>query len=379
MRNMLGAAAASALRNPMRAAWLQQPRGEERGNIGRIAAAFKQQYRVPALSVAFSKNGQFVYNQAFGMADREQSQQADITNLFRIASVTKPITSVTIFSLIEQGKLHLNDKVFGPSGVLGTKYGKGPYKQYVTDVTVDNLLTHTSGGWPNDSTDPMFRFKSWDHTKLITWTLENLPLTYAPGTHWAYSNFGYCVLGRVIEQVTGQPYESYVQTKILAPCGITNLQIAGNTLKQRVANEVVYYGQFGENPYNMNVTRMDSHGGWLATPVSLVQFLDHVAGSGNIPAMLKPGTIRTMTTPAAAYAQNSPGKYARGWMVRDNGAGNWWHNGSLPGSTTIMVRTASGLCWAGLANTRTQPSDEIDSALDKMMWDMAHSVPEWNA
>ena len=74
MRNMLGAAAAGALRNPMRAAWLQQPRGEERGNIGRIAAAFKQQYRVPALSVAFSKNGQFVYNQAFGMADREQSQ-----------------------------------------------------------------------------------------------------------------------------------------------------------------------------------------------------------------------------------------------------------------------------------------------------------------
>lgn len=293
--------------------------------------------------------------------------------------MTKPITSVTIFSLIEQGKLHLNDKVFGPSGLLGTKYGKGPYKQYVTDVTVDNLLTHTSGGWPNDSTDPMFRFKSWDHTKLITWTLENLPLTYAPGTHWAYSNFGYCVLGRVIEQVTGQPYESYVQTKILAPCGVTNMQIAGNTLKQRAANEVVYYGQFGENPYNMNVTRMDSHGGWLATPVSLVQFLDHVAGSGNIPAMLKPETIRTMTTPAAAYAQNSPGKYARGWMVRDNGAGNWWHNGSLPGSTTIMVRTASGLCWAGLANTRTQPSDEIDAALDKMMWDMAHSVPEWNA
>jgi hypothetical protein len=66
-------------------------------------------------------------------------------------------------------------------------------------------------------------------------------------------------------------------------------------------------------------------------------------------------------------------------MVRNNGAGNWWHNGSLPGSTTIMVRTATGLCWAGLANTRTQPSDEIDSALDKMMWDMAHSVPEWGA
>ena len=63
------------------------------------------------------------------------------SSLFRIASVTKPITSVAIFSLIEQGKLNLGDKVFGPSGVLGTKYGKPPYQQYVTDVTVDHLLT----------------------------------------------------------------------------------------------------------------------------------------------------------------------------------------------------------------------------------------------
>jgi CubicO group peptidase (beta-lactamase class C family) len=187
------------------------------------------------------------------------------------------------------------------------------------------------------------------------------------------------VLGRVIEQVSGQAYESYVQTNVLAPCGISNMQIAGNTMRQRAVNEVVYYGQFGENPYNMNVRRMDSEGGWMASPVSLVQFLDHVAGSGNIPALLKPETIRMMTTPATAYPQSSPAKYARGWMVSDDGAGSWWHNGSLPGTTTIMMRTATGLCWAALTNTRTQPSDEIDSALNKMMCDMARSVPEWGA
>ena len=77
----------------------------------------------------------------------------------------------------------------------------------------------------------MFRFKSWDQAKLITWTLENLPLTYAPGQHWAYSNFGYCVLGRVIEKVSGQPYKDYVQQAVLTPCGVTDMQIAGNTLK----------------------------------------------------------------------------------------------------------------------------------------------------
>jgi hypothetical protein len=64
------------------------------------------------------------------------------------------------------------------------------------------------------------------------------------------------------------------------------------------------------------------------------------------------------------------------WVIyRDNGAGNWWHNGSLPGSTTIMVRTSTAMCWAALTNTRTQPSNEIDTAIDQMMWDMVRTVP----
>ena len=96
-----------------------------------------------------------------------------------------------------------------------------------------------------------------------------------------------------------------------------------------------------------------------------------MAGAPGIPALLKPATIRQMTTPAAAYDPNAQAKYARGWMVRNNGAGNWWHNGSLlPGSTTIMVRTSTGMCWAALTNTRTQPSNEIDTSLDQMMWNM---------
>ncbi len=361
-----------------------QPDGRQRGEMNRISGAFRRQFSVPALSVAITRNGQFVYDEAGGMADKEHAEQVSTASLFRIASVTKPITSVTIFSLIEKGKLNLTDKVFGSSGIFGDKYGKPPYKQYVTGITVDDLLTHTSGGWPNDSTDPMFQHNGWDHDKLITWTIANLPLTYPPGTHWAYSNFGYCLLGRVIEQVTGQPYESYVQANILAPCAITDMRIAGNTLRQRAPNEVVYYGQYNENPYNMNVTRMDSHGGWIASPSSLVQFLDHVpnpnsTGLGNMPSLLKPETIRIMTTPSPVYPSTSGEAYARGWMVRNNGAGNWWHSGSLPGSTTIMVRTATGLCWAALTNTRTQPSGDIDAALDNMMWNIARSVPQWGA
>ena len=361
----------------------QSPEADERNGsraeMFRIGRAFMQQFSVPGLSVAVTRNGQFVYEHQFGMADKQEAQQVLSSSLFRIASVTKPITSVAIFTLIEQGKLNLNDKVFGPSGVLGTKFGKPPYQQYVTDITIDHLLTHTCGGWPNDSTDPMMRFNSWDQEKLITWTLKNLPLAYPPGQHWAYSNFGYCVLGRVIEQVTGQPYADYVQSSILTPCGISDMKIAGNKLNQRAPNEAAYFGQYSEKPYDLNVTRMDSHGGWIATPTDLVQFLNHVTGFAGTPGLLKPETIRIMTTPSPAYPQASSAKYARGWMVRNDGAGNWWHNGSLPGTTTIMVRTSTGLCWAALTNTRTEPSDVINAALDQMMWDMVRCVPAWGA
>ena len=383
MQGLLGAGAAGWMARPgelfAQGGRGARPTGQEMGAMNRTEFAFRKQYSVPASSIAISRNGQFVYNAARGMADKQHATQVQESSLFRIASVTKPITSVTIFSLIEQGKLNLNDKIFGPSGVLGTKYGKGPYKQYVTDVTVDHLLTHTSGGWQNDNTDTMFSHDGWDQQKLIEWTIENLPLTYPPGQHWAYSNFGYCVLGRVIEAVTGQPYAAYVQAQILAPCGITGMKIAENKENQRAPDEVVYYGQFGENPYNMNVARMDSHGGWIATSSDLVQFLNHVAGAPGAPALLKPATIRQMTTPAPAYDPTSPARYARGWMVRNNGAGSWWHNGSLPGTTTIMVRTQTGMCWAALTNTRSQPSNEIDASLDKMMWDMVRCVPEWGA
>lgn len=386
IRSLLAAATTGFIALPIRKALSAQSAdggvtggvtGRERGDMGRIAGAFRRTYSAPGLSVAIARNGQFVFDHSIGMAYHPKLQQVVQSTLFRIASVTKPITAVTIFKLIEKGQLNLTDKVFGGSGILGTKYGKPPYKQYVTDITVDHLLTHTCGGWPNDSTDPMFRFNSWDQAKLIGWTLQNLPLSYPPGQHWAYSNFGFCVLGRVIEQVTGQPYADYVQADVLAPCGISDMAIARNKLSERLPNETEYTGQYSEDPYKMNVTRMDSHGGWLATPSDLVLFLNHLGGSPNNPSLLKPETIQIMTTPSLAYPQSSPARYARGWMVRTDTPGTWWHSGSLPGSTSLMVRTATGMSWAALVNTRTEPHAEMDNALDAMMWTMVRTVPGW--
>jgi CubicO group peptidase (beta-lactamase class C family) len=344
------------------------PTESEAVAMAAIAQQYMKKYNAPGLSVAVARHGQFVYQKGFGYADKAAGEEVTPASLFRIASVTKPVTSTAIFTLIEQGRLGLDDLIFGAPGLLKFDYGKD-YPEVVNKITLHHLLTHTCGGWDNSGRDPMFSRPGMDHKELITWAVHNLPLQYAPGTHYAYSNFGYCILGRVIEKITGQSYAEFVQQTVLAKCGLNDMRLAGNTLAQRAAGEVVYYGQAGSgpNPYGMNVTRMDSHGGWIARPSDLVQFAMHVDGFKTTPNILGANTIQTMTTASAANPH-----YACGWNV--NNVPNWWHSGSLPGTLTILVRTASGLCWAAFTNTRADGFN-----LDEMVWAMVKAVPAWRA
>ena len=349
----------------------------ERKRMQVVAEEFMRKFAAPGLSVAMAREGTLVYEEAFGFASREERETVSPSNLFRIASVTKPITSAGIFTLVEKGKLSLQDAVFGSGAILGNNYGTEPYKPFIREITVDHLLTHTSGGWPNNANDPMFQFPQFSHAELISWTLDNRPLEHPPGEHFAYSNFGYCVLGRIIEKIAQVPYDQYIHEQVLHPCMIENMRIAGNTLAQRSPNEVRYYGQEGEDPYAMNVTRMDSHGGWLASAGDLVRFAANLGGMNPKPGLLRQDSITIMSTPTAANPPGEEVKYARGWNVRNNGRGNWWHDGSLPGTTSILVRTAKGFCWAALTNTRRMAED-INLALDQVVWDMARQVRGWN-
>lgn len=342
------------------------PTEEEVAVLNQIGRDFIARFKSPGLSVAIAHQNRILFRQTWGLATpRENLTPA---HLFRIASVTKPLTAVAIFQLIESGDLKLTDAVFGPDGVLGDQFGRN-YPPVVNKITIRHLLTHTCGGWGNDAHDPMFQNPFWNHRELIAYTLGNQPLEYAPGTHYAYSNFGYCILGRVIEALSRQSYEKYVRANVLAACGVEDMRISGNTLAERVPGEVMYFGQNGENPYSMNIHRMDSHGGWLGTPSDLVRFVLGLNGFAPTSHLLSPQSLKQMTTPSAANSG-----YACGWSV--NSASSWWHDGSLPGTSTLMVRTASGLCWAAFVNTRAK---NIGSSLDQMMWQMAKSVPSWDA
>lgn len=334
-----------------------------------VVQQFMRDFNVPGMSIAIARQGRLVYARGFGLADTGAGERVTTRHRFRIASVAKPITSVAILTLVERGRLGLSDRVFGTQGLLGTSYGTMPYGANIDRITVRDLLEHTSGGWPNDTQDPMFRNPSMNHAQLISWVLDNRPLTNTPGTKYAYSNFGYCLLGRIVERVTGEPYERFVRREVLAPCGIREMAIAGNTLADRQPWEVRYYGQGGENPYGMQVSRMDAHGGWLASAIDLVRFGVRVDGFATRPDILGRATILEMATPTL------PGSgYAKGWQV--NSAGNWWHTGSLPGTGSILVRTSGGFCWAALVNTRSL-SPDFFSRLDNGMWDVVGKVSTW--
>ena len=341
---------------------------DEREAMAALANGYLAEFGSPGLSVAVARHGRLAYAQGFGLANPATGARITPANLFRIASISKPVTSVTVFSLVEQGRIKLTDMVFGRTGILGNDYG-APKDKRILEITVEHLLTHTCGGWPNKGRDPMFMNPQMDQRRLIAWTLANVPLTHPPGTAYAYSNFGYCLLGRVIEKLTRQPYGSYVRQSVLAHCGVTQMRIGRGPVNERAPDEVAYAGQGGD-PYQVKVARADSCGGWIASPSDLVRFVTHVDGLTDTPNILKPETIKVMTTPTALNP-----KYAKGWIV--NGQG-WWHNGSLPGTSAVMVRGQNGLCWAALANTRRRDPSSV-AGLNRTAAQMVRAVKSWNA
>jgi CubicO group peptidase (beta-lactamase class C family) len=375
-------ASGGAIQPVFAAIWEKRQFSEkELKDMADVVGAFMKEWSVPGVSVAIAREGRLVYAQGFGQADKSSGAKVTTASLFRIASISKPITSVAVMKLAEGGKLKLTDTVFGSSGILGTTYGKQPYGTNIDKITVQHLLEHTTG-WRNDPDDPMFTHPDLDQSKLISWMLDNRPLANdnnntpnVPGQSWSYLNFGYCVLGRVIEKVTGKSYSAYVQENVLKPSGITTMQLAGNTQADRRAGEVVYYGQGGEDPYGWQVNRMDAHGGWLATATDLVRFAVHVDGFPTKPDILNSTSITTMTTASTARPVSSGNSgYAKGWAIHSDK--NWWHNGSLPGTSSILVRRADGFCWAGIINTR-DAGNKTPENLDKMMQDMHSKVDVW--
>ena len=133
------------------------------------------------MSPAVTKDENLVYAKAYGNAVVSSNTAVTNNNLFRLASVSKQLISTAIMKLPDQGTIYLSDKLFGSGAILGTIFGTQPYTTNITNITVDKLLHSMAGRWPNNGSDPMFTNPSMTAAQIIGRTLDNRPLTDAPG------------------------------------------------------------------------------------------------------------------------------------------------------------------------------------------------------
>jgi len=372
-------------------------------------AQFMEKRSVPGGALAVVKDGRLVYAKGYGWADRDQQLPVKPNALFRIASISKPFTAVAVLKLVEAGKFTLEDRVFEllkleprvpPGRTLDERW---------RSITLRQLLQHT-GGWDRDkSYDPMFRPRPIAEAvnespparpdAVIRYMLGQ-PLDFDPGTRYAYSNFGYCLLGRVIEKASGQPYEKFVRDNVLAPVGIRRMRLGASREDGRADGEVRYYTLKDDTaasvfpevtdrvpwPYGgFHLEAMDSHGGWIASAVDLVRFATAL-DTGRPTALLKRAAMKEMiAAPAPPVSRNAEGDladhwYGCGWLVRPVGSAgkcNTWHSGSLPGTYTLLVRRADGLTYAALYNQRSKDWANGDAEIDPILARASRKVTAW--
>ena len=374
----------------------------------RMIHDFMKKHHVPGCALAVTDHGRLVHARGYGHADVATRQKVTPTSLFRIASISKPITAVAVLQLVQRNQLCLDVKVFEILEHEPLPDQETKPDERLNSITVRHLLQHR-GGWDRDkSFDPMFRSVQFAHAlgtvppagpDDVIRCMMTQPLDFDPGQGYAYSNFGYCLLGRVIEAVTGQSYEDYVTQEVLGPLGIRSMRIGKTRLEGRAQREVRYYDP-GKGPsvfaedLNQEVPRpygawhleaMDAHGGWIASAVDLARF----AAAFDDPRhckLLGQETIQTMfARPDGPAGYDPSGKpketyYSCGWMNRPiaKNRTNHWHAGSLPGTSTILVRRHDGRNWVLLFNARTSPHvSRLTQAADRLVHQAADEVQEW--
>jgi N-acyl-D-amino-acid deacylase len=361
-----------------------------------VISEFMRKYGIPGGAVAVTKDERLVYARGFGYADRDTGAQVQPDSLFRIASSSKPITATAVLRLVQDGRLSLDARVFGPAGILSDLSpppGGSIVDPRLLDVTVRNLLEH-SGGWDIERLgyDPQYALarKAADAlgvsrpagaVDIIRYMLGRR-LSFTPGTEYSYSNFGYNILGRVIEKASGRTYEQYLQESVFPLAGISGMHLGHTRLRDAYPGEVKYYPPEGlESLWSLyedeelrvsachggdyNVEVMDAHGGWVASVVDLAKFACAVDDRPRRPDILNHDVLRMMLSrPAIPSYAGKADYYAMGWNVR-SAQDIWTHEGAVMGTSSIIMRLgADGLSWAAVFNNL--PAEKLTVALGEL-------------
>ncbi len=305
--------------------------------------AFMDRVGCGAGTVAVSRDGVPLYSRGFGWRDRRGTEATAPDALMRIASVSKPVTAAAFCRLFKTGEISPETKVFPLPGIAPPVWAKPDPR--LDDITVAHLLEHR-GGWDRTkSFDPMFmtgrvkkslRLERPARPEDMVRFMLGQPLQFDPGTEAVYSNFGFCVLGRVLEKKLGRPYMECIQKLVLEPASITDIELGCDSAQKHGKREVEYPVRDGL----FSIEVMDAHGGLIASAPALCQFMD-------------------------TY-------WISGFLRKADESQEWVFFGSLPGTLSMARQRKDGLNVAALFNGRRDGGNDdldmlketVDAALD---------------
>lgn len=316
-----------------------------------LANVFKDK-NGPGGEFLVSKKGKPIYQKSFGKANLELDVNLTSENIFQIGSITKQFTAISILILEEKGKLIVNDPIskYIPDYPLGDK------------ITIHHLLTHTSGIKDFTKMKSLRDISQKEMTpKMMVDFFKNEPVDFAPGEKFDYNNSGYVLLGYIIELVSGEEYEEFIQKNIFDKAGMTKSYYASD---RKVIPKKAYGYQKKESVY-VNKTQISfsvpfSSGSLMSTTSDMLKWQNAL----NQNLILNPKTIKKAFT---KYKLNDGQEftYGYGWHLIDvNGTQLRRHGGSIFGFKSMGVYIPSEDIYViGLSNcdcnSPTQVTEEI--------------------
>lgn len=274
---------------------------------------------VPAVQIAVARYGYVFYTEAFGLSDKESATAATTRTVHQTASLTKQFTSAAILRLAERGALTLDDRVekflpeFDPKGAT---------------ITLRHLLTHTSGlsaPLPNP-------FAELTRAQLIA-HLNAHPLAFQPGTKFSYINFGYMLLGHIIETITGRPYSDFIHSEFVLPLGLVDTGVCGTSNLPLPDGYAFLEGTWVRRPATYPSVTFAA--GALCSTASDLARWSHLLATGGV---VLPASYATMTTPVQLVDGTVVG-YGLGLYVPLSVLGHpaVYHDGLIGGSNTFLI------------------------------------------
>jgi D-alanyl-D-alanine carboxypeptidase len=319
-----------------------------------------------AVSVAVAKDGKLLHTAAFGVADPATGEAVTPAHRFRLASNSKLLTATAVMQLVEAGQVGLDEPVLAR---LATRLGVTPTDPGIAAVTVRHLLSHTSGFPEYERT--FFGGAASSCQEAAARGLAG-GLVGPPGTVYRYSNMNFCVLGLLIEEITGRPYETVITERVLRPLGIDDMRMAGtyDVRPGDVAHQTT--------PGRTFMEALGGAGAWLGTPTDLVRIVDGLDRTRPGWHPLAAGTVAQMQGPQPGIAYSLGHWYGLGLRVWADGT--WGHTGTVENARSMVIRRPDGITWAITVSGNTPSStDRLRGVMDKAFATIGIPAPPMTA